>query len=52
MVVRDLGANVMQNVGLGNAVGQEAAKPSEDGTSASQQLTVKSRKSTALAIQI
>jgi hypothetical protein len=42
VVVRDLGANVMQNVGLGNAVSQETAKPSEEGTSASQQLTVKS----------
>jgi len=40
----------MEDVCLGDTVGQEAAKPSEKGTSSSQQFTIEGGEGTALAI--
>ena len=52
MVMRDLGADVVKYVRLGDSVGEETTKPCEDGSGTTEQLTIESRKSTALAMDV
>ena len=49
MVVGDLGADVMENMSLGDAVRQESTEPAEEGAGTTKKATVKGRESTALA---
>jgi hypothetical protein len=49
MVMRDLGAHVVQNVSLGDPVRQETTEPSEDWACAREELTIEGGESTSLA---
>jgi len=49
MVMRDLGADVVQNVGFGDSVGQETTEPSEDWTCATEELTIEGGECSSLA---
>ena len=52
VVMRDLGADVMEYMCLRDSVGEKTTEPCEDGSGTTEELTIKSRKSTALAVDM
>ena len=52
MIMGDLGADVVEYVSFGDSVGEETTKPCKDGSGTTEELTVTSGKSTALAMDV
>jgi hypothetical protein len=52
MVVGDLGADVVKDVSLRDAVSQESTEPTEEGTCTAEEGAIESGKSAALAVEI
>lgn len=49
MIMRDLRAHMMKDMGLRNTMCQETTEPSKDWTRAGKEVTIESREGTSLA---